>query len=185
MPRFSKKRNRRSRRSRRTGRSRRGGAITIPDTGLTEPINIYYSSKSEEPSKPVRLTTIKTNNPNTPFICEIVDNNSLDKKTKFEDCNLLRKNAYSEEDFFKMSKERRLEYLKSAKAVNNPFVNNATAPVSANFAVSANSDAYKANEMFEANYGKGASERSYSIDYPYNGGFKRIKRRKTQKRRRR
>ena len=163
MPRFSQRRMRKNRRTKRTrisrgrGRSRRGGAITIPDTGLNEPITIYYSSRPGNPSKPVRLTTIKTNNPNTPFICEIVDNNSLDKKTIIEDCNLLRKNAYSFDDYAKIQEKNRQNLLELTKAERDPIVN-------------------KANELFKTS--PGASER-------YNGGSKYLKNKQTQKRRRR
>lgn len=161
MPRFSKRRMRISGKNRRTrisrGRSRRGGEITIPDTGLNEPITIYYSSRPGNPSKPVRLTTIKTNNPNTPFICEIVDNNSLDKKTIIEDCNLLRKNAYSFDDYAKIQQKNRQYLLQVAKAEHDPIVKNA-------------------NEMFKTS--PGANDR-------YNGGSKYLKNKKTKKRRRR
>ena len=191
MPRFSKRRtsiNRRTRRTRRTGRSRRGGEITIPNSGLKTPMTIYYSSRPENPSKKVKLTTITTNNLKTPIICQIVDNDNI---TKYEDCNLLRKNAYSEEEFFQREKEKRDEYLNSANAdymfqkahgasdrpisYDDVDINEINKQLAANHAYN----------LFEANSKFGVSERNYDDPAIAAGGSKRIKRRKTQKRRRR
>ena len=160
MPRFPKRRMRtrrkgRSRRTGRTGRSRRGGAITIPNTGLEKPMTIYYSSRSENPSKKVTLKTILTNNLKTPLICEIVD---INNKAIYEDCNRVRDNGFSVDDYVKIQEQNRQNLLEFTKADNDPIVN-------------------KANQMFINS--PGVNDR-YDDTY---GGSKRIKRRKTQRRR--
>jgi hypothetical protein len=93
-------------------RSKRGGAINIPDTGLTEPISIYYRNPkyNDDPNNKIKKYTLKTIGPfkGKPLMCEVIDN---EKKTAtFDYCSNIRKNALSEEEYFKGNEEYRKNF---------------------------------------------------------------------------
>ena len=155
MPRFSQRR----RSKRRMTRSKRGGAINIPDTGLTEPISIYYLNPkyNDDPNNKIKKYTLETIGPfkGKPLMCKVIDNKT--NTPTLDLCDTIRKNALSEEEYFKRNEEYRKNLLMDAKANN-------------------------ANTMFNKSYG--ANDRiNYSL---YGGNLRRVKRRRrTQKKRRR
>ena len=155
MPRFSQRR----KSKRRMTRSKRGGAINIPDTGLTDPISIYYLNPkyNDDPNNKIKKYTLNTLKPiqGKSVLCQIIDN---EKKTVTQDyCDTIRKNALSEEEYFKRNEEHRKNLLMYTKAD-------------------------KANQMFKES--EGANDRDDSSIY--GGNIRRVKRRRrTQKKQRR
>ena len=161
MPRFSQRR----RSKRRMTRSKRGGAINIPDTGLTKPISIYYLNPkyNDDPNNQIKRYKLKTqpNKGRQRQMCEVIDTNTEFSSIDF--CDIIRKNALSEEEYFKGNEEYRKNLLMDAKANSNPTANNA-------------------NKMFEESEGAN-DRRDYSL---YGGNLRRVKRRRrTQKKQRR
>ena len=72
MPRFSQRR----KSKRRMTRSKRGGAINIPDTGLTDPISIYYLNPkyNDDPNNKIKKYTLNTLKPiqGKSVLCQII-----------------------------------------------------------------------------------------------------------------
>ena len=161
MPRFSQRR----KSKRRMTRSKRGGAINIPDTGLKEPISIYYLNPkyNDDPNNKIKKYKLKTQpiKGRQQQMCEVIDTNTNFSSIDF--CDTIKQNALSEEEYFKINEEYRKKLLMDAKAV-------------------------KANQMFEES--QGANDRDdiddRRDDSLYGGNIRRVKRRRrTQKKQRR
>ena len=154
MPRFSQRR----RSKRRMTRSKRGGAINIPDTGLTKPISIYYLNPkyNNDPNNKIKKYTLETIGPfkGKPLMCKVIDNKT--NTPTLDLCDTIRENALSEEEYFKGNEEYRQNLIKDFKANN------------------ANTKFYES---------EGANDRDYSL---YGGNLRQVKRRRrTQKKQRR
>jgi hypothetical protein len=154
MPRFSQRR----RSKRRMTRSKRGGAINIPDTGLTKPISIYYLNPkyNDDPNNKIKKYKLKPQpiEGRQRQMCEVIDTDTGFSSIDF--CDIIKQNALSEEEYFKGNEEYRKNLLMDAKANN------------------ANTKFYES---------EGANDRDYSL---YGGNLRRVKRRRrTQKKQRR